>query len=186
MPKTPDPQYVRLATRLSRSVLADVGGSGWSLSGLDVKEFPSRPDAKRFCRKALRDGKLEAASKAEYDEVRALDAGSGDNSRTTHQESRVQSNALRAHRKLADKRAKSAVGDEDDADDLDDDDDEDADDATNDVNEDEDEDSSEAGDDDGDEQDDDEDDDESESPAPAKKAAKKSAKAKTKGRGKRK
>lgn len=70
MSKANDPSFVRLAARLQRGGMADVQGSGWSISGLNVKEFPSdNPAAKRFVRKALNDGKLEPASKAEWEEV---------------------------------------------------------------------------------------------------------------------
>jgi hypothetical protein len=69
------PTHVRLAERLNRGIIADVeGGSGWSIAGLDVKEVPSETDepaAHRFVTQALRQGKLEAASAGEYQEVQA-------------------------------------------------------------------------------------------------------------------
>lgn len=66
-----NPNYVRLAPRLVRGMVADVE-SGWSIAGLDVRKFPDKkttPGAARFVKKALADGRLEPASKAEWDEV---------------------------------------------------------------------------------------------------------------------
>lgn len=64
-----DPQYVRLATRLSKGMVCDVMGSGWSISGLDVRKFPEGNVAQRYVRAQLNAGKLEPASKAEYEEA---------------------------------------------------------------------------------------------------------------------
>lgn len=64
-----DPKYVRLATRLSRGMVCDVKGSGWSISGLDVRQFPTTPQAARFVRAKLNAGVLEPASKSEWDEA---------------------------------------------------------------------------------------------------------------------
>jgi hypothetical protein len=49
--------------------------SGWSIAGLDVREFPSddEPLAQTFVRAALRRGVIEGCSKAEYDEVMGAD-----------------------------------------------------------------------------------------------------------------
>lgn len=70
-----DPKYVRLTSRLARSILADVQGrSGWSISGYNVVPFPDSNEnaaAVRFVRKNLASGKLEPASQAEYEEVQA-------------------------------------------------------------------------------------------------------------------
>lgn len=68
MPK--DPKYVRLVEHMQSSVIADiVGGSGWSIAGNEVKEFPTRPDsAKRFVRQKLVANILEPASAAELKE----------------------------------------------------------------------------------------------------------------------
>lgn len=67
------PSHVRLAERLNRGIVADIeGGSGWSIAGLDVKKVPDEkkePGAHRFVTTALRQGKLEAASAGEYQEV---------------------------------------------------------------------------------------------------------------------
>jgi hypothetical protein len=64
-----DPSYVRLARRLTRGIQADLQ-TGWSIAGLDVKEFPADDKAAaKYVRNALRNGRLEAASKAEFDVV---------------------------------------------------------------------------------------------------------------------
>lgn len=65
-----DPKYVRLANRLSLQTIADIAeyGSGWSISGLDVKEFPD-DEAARYVRLKLGQGVLEPATQAEFDEV---------------------------------------------------------------------------------------------------------------------
>lgn len=68
-----DPTHVRLAERLNRGIVADVsGGSGWSIAGLDVKPVPSDKDdhvARAFVLSQVRQGKLEAATAAEYKDV---------------------------------------------------------------------------------------------------------------------
>lgn len=66
-----NPNYVRLAARLTNGIVADLD-SGWSIAGMDVRSFPSKktnPLAARFVRKALADGRLEPASQAEWEEV---------------------------------------------------------------------------------------------------------------------
>jgi hypothetical protein len=65
-----DPTYVRLPNRLIRGCVVDLN-SGWSLSGLDVAQFPSDryPAAQEFVRRAIRDGRLEEAASEEYDKV---------------------------------------------------------------------------------------------------------------------
>lgn len=69
-----DPKYVRLADHMSDSALADVqGGSGWSISGRQVREFPTKDDQARFARSQLVHGLLEPASKAELDEMKKSD-----------------------------------------------------------------------------------------------------------------
>lgn len=67
------PKYVRLAARLSDGIVADVFGSGWSIAGKDVKEFPEDKAAARFVRQGLDSGKLEPASKAEHEEVHGVE-----------------------------------------------------------------------------------------------------------------
>lgn len=64
-----NPKYVRLASRLSRGMQADVQGSGWSIAGLDVRGFPEDFQAARYVRGLLNSGVLEPASKSEWDEV---------------------------------------------------------------------------------------------------------------------
>lgn len=65
------PTYVRLAKRLERGIVADLD-SGWSIAGLDVRKTPDKSEngsAFKFVKKALADGRLEGASKAEWEEV---------------------------------------------------------------------------------------------------------------------
>lgn len=65
------PKYVRLADHLSRGMRADIQ-SGFSISGLDVVEAPDQEASPRqaaFVKRELAAGRLEAASKAEFDEV---------------------------------------------------------------------------------------------------------------------
>lgn len=110
-----DPQYVRLANRLSRGILADVEGSGWSISGLDVKEFPKdNTNAARFVRHALRDGKLEPASRAEHEEVQSEVEALND---VTHQEAKVMGAALDGHARLSESRSSADEGDDEDEED---------------------------------------------------------------------
>jgi len=49
--------------------------SGWSIAGLDVREYPSddQPLAQAYVKDRLRRGVLEGCSKAEYDEVNTID-----------------------------------------------------------------------------------------------------------------
>lgn len=65
-----DPKYVRLSDRLSSGSFVDTY-SHWGITGLDVVEFPAdgTPAAQEFVRDGLRRGLLEAASKAEFEEV---------------------------------------------------------------------------------------------------------------------
>lgn len=96
-----DPKYVRLVTHLARGGRYDLN-SGWGISGLDVKEMPdadTQPNAYRYVRGELAQGRLEGASRAEYDEAHPdllaeLDAGA------PHQEAKVQRAALKVHRKV--------------------------------------------------------------------------------------
>jgi hypothetical protein len=66
-----DPKYVRLNDALSRGMRADLN-SGFSIAGLDVQPMPDQDEEPRrydYVRSELRAGRLEGASKAEYDEV---------------------------------------------------------------------------------------------------------------------
>lgn len=111
MPKTNDPKYVRLASRLSRRIVADVMVSGWSISGLDVQKFPEDKNAAKFVRKLLGDGILEPASHAEYEEV--IDSAV---TVDTNQEAQVKEESLASHQSRLDAR-ESAGEDEDGEDD---------------------------------------------------------------------
>lgn len=66
-----DPKYVRLADHLTRGMRADLN-SGFSIAGYDVVEMPDKeeePEQYKFVRSEIASGRLEAASKAEYEEV---------------------------------------------------------------------------------------------------------------------
>jgi len=70
-----DPKYVRLSDRMSGQHVTDIaGGSGWSISGGDVKPFPKREAQQRFVRQRLAANVLEPSSKAEFDEVQRNNA----------------------------------------------------------------------------------------------------------------
>lgn len=112
------PKYVRLVERLSRGTLVDLN-SGWGISGFDVKETPGDEDprAQEFVKTALRQGKLEEASKAEFEEI----SDSNDAARelmfptedilraalTPHNEYEVQQKARESRRRLLDARGES-------------------------------------------------------------------------------
>lgn len=69
-----NPHYVRLPEGPA-TALVDTR-SGWGITGFDVKKFPDReeaPEAYRFVRQMVRKGRLEGASKSEWDEVHAVD-----------------------------------------------------------------------------------------------------------------
>lgn len=66
-----DPKYVRLAEHLTRGMRADLN-SGFSIAGYDVVEMPDKdeePERYKFVKGELNVGRMEAASKAEYEEV---------------------------------------------------------------------------------------------------------------------
>lgn len=67
-----DPKYVKLADRLVRGNVTDLR-SGFSIAGLDVQEFPEQPAQQTFVRQAIRAGKVEEASKDEFEAVSADD-----------------------------------------------------------------------------------------------------------------
>lgn len=88
-----DPKFVRLSQAQSRGILADVSGSGWSISGRDVRPLPDSLDSLRFVRKHLRSGRLEAASLAEYEEAHPAEDAPSD---VGHQEHIVREEAASA------------------------------------------------------------------------------------------
>lgn len=64
-------QYVRLADHLTRGMRADLN-SGFSISGYNVVEMPDKddePDQYKYVKGEISAGRLEIASKAEYDET---------------------------------------------------------------------------------------------------------------------
>jgi len=86
--------------------------SGWGISGYDVKEMPdktTRPKAYAFVRGELNAGRLEGASKAEYDETQVSLTMPDDG---VFQERAVRSRAAVAHSKIVSSRR---GGDESDA-----------------------------------------------------------------------
>lgn len=137
MPRENDPDYVRLSKRMSRGIVADIGKSGWSISGLDVKPFPEDDDVdeQKYVRRLVNNGTLEPCSKAEYEEVhpeasedadsdndgeafvRAVETVlSGGRRKNGIQEAQVQKRIQRDHARLAAKRdeAEDSEDDEDD------------------------------------------------------------------------
>lgn len=119
MPNNTDPEFVRLAERLTTGMLADLY-SGWSISGYDVKRFPEGDAAARFVRENLNAGKLEEASQAEWDEVHegtleaAVLAQAPDyrESASAFQEAHLQQAAAVGRRRLEDNRAARARGED--------------------------------------------------------------------------
>lgn len=123
-----DPKYVRLAEHMANRIVADIeGGSGWSISGMQVKTFPdeeTEPTACRYVRSQLVAGLLEPAGKAEYDEVlagnRAMEEAAGrggsngpsqgEESAGGLQEAQVQEAGRQVAGNLAKKRAASTEG----------------------------------------------------------------------------
>lgn len=63
-----NPKYVRLANRLSRGMVIDLN-TGWGIAGLDIKEYPEDPHAALFVKRQIDNGKLEPASRAEWEDV---------------------------------------------------------------------------------------------------------------------
>lgn len=129
-----DPKYVRLASHMQRSMLADItGGSGWSISGTTVLPFPprTRRDQQRFVRQKLAAGMLEVASKAELDEQmeanEQYDELVAEATKDGHQEAAIQEAADKVREGLEDEETAPSDDPEDDSDDDDDDADEDGD-----------------------------------------------------------
>jgi hypothetical protein len=127
------PSYVRLAPRLTKGMVADLE-SGWTIGGLDVRRTPEKqkaPGAYKFVRKALADGRLEAASQAEWEEVHDTEEIEGEalvgRPRATtlnSQEAHVQRAAAEGRQRIEASR-RAASSDSEDSDDSSDDDDED-------------------------------------------------------------
>lgn len=127
------PNYVRLAPRLTRGMIADVENSGWTIAGLDVRKVPDKsknPAAHKFIRKALADGRLEGASQAEWDEVHDTEEVEGEaltgRPRATalnSQEAHIQRAAQEGSRRIVESRLASSdsEGSDDDEDDGEDD-----------------------------------------------------------------
>ncbi len=108
-------KYVRLREGITS--LADVGGSGWSITGNNVKEYPEGEAAEAFVKSKLRANILEWAGKAEFDEVHAdeEEAPVGNIkvvTAVTHQEASVRLDAQKRAEKLAAVRAGSTANEE--------------------------------------------------------------------------
>jgi hypothetical protein len=108
-----DPKYVRL--REGVDALADVMTSRWSITGLDVLEFPADDNkASTFVREKLRAGVLEPASKAEFEEVQEMHSESfKTKDGEFHQESEIRATAAANRAKIEKRRAKSKSEDDD-------------------------------------------------------------------------
>jgi hypothetical protein len=101
-----DPRYVKLADHLTGGIVCDLE-SGWSVSGLDVVEFPDWDDAAAaFVRSKLKAGALDEADEAEFQAIADADEAVGQHRPTVAlpeqlsnwQENRIQAEAA-AHRK---------------------------------------------------------------------------------------
>lgn len=115
-----DPKYVRLADHLADSTVADIaGGSGWSIAGRDVREFPEEEGAARYVRSRLVQGLLEPAGKAEYDEVQNANKAVAESvappapGTVPAQEGALQDAATKAQQRLAQSRQKASNDDDD-------------------------------------------------------------------------
>lgn len=119
------PKYVRLRDGVTACADVTPGGSLWAISGNNVKEFPKdNPQAAAFVKTRLREGVLEEASRAEFDDVHApVDedevVGAVTNVTVTraHQEQNIRKDAAKRAAKQAATRAKEAKkrGSEDEA-----------------------------------------------------------------------
>lgn len=129
------PSYVRLAPRLTKGMVADLD-SGWTIGGLDVRKTPDKkatPGAYKFVRKALADGRLEAASQAEWEEVHDTEEIEGESligrpraSALNSQEAHVQRAAAEGRKRIEQsRRASTAAEESEDSDDDEGDEDED-------------------------------------------------------------
>lgn len=108
-----NPTFVRLTDAASRGALADIGGSGWGISGNDVVPFPDDAEAARYVRQKIRLGVLEEASQAEHEEAHPEAYSTGDDIQrvmfvqdtTPHQEANVLEAAARRAKRLQTARA---------------------------------------------------------------------------------
>lgn len=74
---TEDPQYVRLASRLTSGTQVDLN-TGWSISGMDVKPFPKEnSEAARFVRSRMNRSILEPATEQQYNFVQEANEAVG-------------------------------------------------------------------------------------------------------------
>lgn len=114
-----NPNYIQLTDRLQGTSLADVrSGSGFTLSGREVKEFPKDPDAIRFVRRQMALGNIEVAGRAEFQEYKEsreefADAN-GDPAKIPFQEAAVKRAARDVRRAGDQKRAKRRADKSDD------------------------------------------------------------------------
>lgn len=115
-----DPKYVRLRGELQGRCIADIaGGSGWSISGLDVKEVPAGGPARAFVRAQLAAGTLVEASDQSFQNVQDVHAesptGAGPDPEAppVHiQEGQVQAHAEQRRQELIDAESEEEEGDE--------------------------------------------------------------------------
>lgn len=107
-------KYVRLADHLARGMRADLT-SGFSISGFNVVEMPDKdeqPRAYEFVKAEIAAGRMEEASKAEFDEVHPdlIEAAGGKVERPTvatassFQETHIQDAARKARQKVTARR----------------------------------------------------------------------------------
>lgn len=109
-----DPKFVRLRTGLNGRY--DLR-SGWGISGLDVKHMPDkdeRPRAHAYVKGELNAGRLEGASKAEYDETQVdiTSDGEGNQERSIQARAKIQRSKILASRSGTEE---SAAADADEA-----------------------------------------------------------------------
>lgn len=102
-----DPSFVKMAAPWQGRIVADVRGSGWSLSGLAVAPFPKNDrQAARYVRAMLQAARLVPASAEQYDaclevkEVAAQVAAGASNGPTGHQEAILQAKTRELRAKL--------------------------------------------------------------------------------------
>lgn len=111
-----DPQYVKLSHKASRGMLVDLDmGSGFSISGRDVKEFPSDLPSKKYVRRELKRGNIVVASAAEFEEAKDGDEAIPSDTELPHQEHRIREALAQAKQSgTPDSEASSSSGSSDD------------------------------------------------------------------------